>query len=411
MARDDSTSSDEANLPVRRGMMSDALLFLLTAASAVVVANAYYIHPIIARVGEDFEVSDAMIGVVPALNQLALAVGIFLLLPLGDRFSNRRLVAVFVGAQTLSIALMAISTSFLPFVIGSTVLGFFTITPYLLPAYVSKRVEPGALGRATAVLTTGIIAGILIARMGSGAIGEYLGWRTVYFIAAGLMLVVTLLLPLVMEGRRDDTPGPKKTYIQLLASMVPIIGTHREILTSGAIQALNFGIFLSIWMGLGLHLTSEAMGYGTDVVGYLAALSVFNLLTTAPLGSWADRTGARKARARLALIQFGGACLFLITGHSLWLLIIPLTLTGIAGPVIDVTNRMTFLSLAPDVRTRLMTIYIVFMFAGGGLASWAGTAAYAFAGWTGNALLAIAMSGLVLLLSIKASRELGKAPA
>lgn len=404
MAYKEPITTEDGRSAARRSGMNDAMLFLLTAASAVVVANAYYIHPIIARVGEDFNVSDAMIGIVPALNQIALAIGIFLLLPLGDRFSNRRLVAIFVGAQTLSIALMAFSTGFLPFVIGSTVLGFFTITPYLLPAYVSKRVEPGALGRATAILTTGIIAGILIARMGSGAIGEYLGWRTVYFIAAGLMLAVTLLLPFVMEGRREVAPGPKHTYLKLIASMGPLVRTHPEILTSGAIQGLNFGIFLSIWMGLGLHLTSPVMGFGTDVVGYLAGLAVLNLFTTAPLGSWADRVGARRARFRLACVQFGGACLFLVTGHSLWLLIIPLTLTGISGPVIDVTNRMTFLSLPPDLRTRLMTIYIVFMFAGGGIASWAGTAAYAFAGWTGNALLAIAMSGLVLFLSLRSGQ-------
>lgn len=381
------------------------MLFILTAASAVVVANAYYIHPIIARVGEDFGVSDAMIGIVPALNQLALALGIFLLLPLGDRFSNRRLVALFVVAQTAAILLMAISDAFVPFVVGSTLLGFFTITPYLLPAYVSKRVNPAALGRATAVLTTGVIAGILLARMGSGAIGEYLGWRWVYYLAAALMLTVALLLPLVMEGRRDEKAVPQQSYGALLASMGPMLRTHPEILTSGAIQGLNFGIFLSIWMGLGLHLTSEPMGYGTDVVGYLAGLSVLNLFTTAPLGSWADRIGARRARFQLACIQFGGAALFLVTGHSLWLLMIPLTLTGISGPVIDVTNRMTFLSLAPNVRTRLMTIYIVFMFAGGGIASWAGTAAYAFGGWTGNALLAVAMSSIVLLLSRSSQRD------
>ncbi|MEL7135123.1 MAG: MFS transporter, partial [Pseudomonadota bacterium] len=64
-------------------------IWILTLASAVVTANAYYIHPIVARVAEDFEVSSSQIGLVPAFNQIALAVGIFLLLPLGDRFSNR----------------------------------------------------------------------------------------------------------------------------------------------------------------------------------------------------------------------------------------------------------------------------------------------------------------------------------
>ena len=81
----------------------------LAIAAAVVTANAYYIHPIIALVADHFGVSHARIGLVPALNQLALAVGIFLLLPLGDRYSNRRLTILFASGQTGSLALMKTS--------------------------------------------------------------------------------------------------------------------------------------------------------------------------------------------------------------------------------------------------------------------------------------------------------------
>lgn len=74
--------------------------YLLAVAAAVVTANAYYIHPIIGDVAAHFGVSEARIGLVPALNQLALAVGILLLLPLGDRYSNRRLTVLFAIGQT-----------------------------------------------------------------------------------------------------------------------------------------------------------------------------------------------------------------------------------------------------------------------------------------------------------------------
>ena len=91
-------------------------------------------------------------------------------------------------------------------------------------------------------------------------------------------------------------------------------------------------------------------------------------------------------------------------GYNLWLLIVPILITYIFGPVIDVTGRMTFLNEPPEVRTRLMTIYIVFMFVGGGLASWAGTSAYDIWGWTGNAVLALAMSITVLVLCLMSQR-------
>ena len=383
--------------------LSQSQLWVLTLASAVVTANAYYIHPIIARVAEHFQVSSTEIGIVPASNQLALAVGIFFLLPLGDRVSNRTLTAIFVTGQFFGMLLMALAQSFELFVLGSTLLGFLTIAPYLLPAYASKRVDPAELGRVTAVLTTGIIAGILMARAGAGVIAEYFGWRTVYYIATGLMLVVAILLPLSMDRReKPSSDTPSTPYLALLASLWPLIRRYPEILLSGSIQGLNFGIFISIWLGLGLHLTSPEMGYGVDTVGYLALLAVINLFTAPRFGVWADKVGARKARAIFASIQLVGVSLFLFLGHSLLLLIIPIIITNMFGPVIDVSSRMTFLNEDRDVRTRLMTVFIVFMFVGGGLASWAGTAAYDAWGWTGNAVLALVTSITVLCLCLYA---------
>lgn len=396
--------------PARR-LLSGRELFLLAVAAAVVTANAYYIHPIIALVAKDFGVSPSEIGLVPALNQIALAAGIFLLLPLGDRFSNRQLAVIFAAGQLVGLAVMAFATSFWVFVAGSTFLGFSTITPYLLPAYASKRVEPARLGQATATLTTGVIAGILIARVGAGWVGEHLGWRTVYYIAAALMLAVTLLLPNIMDRREksaNDAPAPN--YFSLVFSVFPIVRRHPEVLLSGAIQGLGFGIFLSVWLALGLHLTSPEMGYGADTVGYLAAISLLNLVTTPFLGAWADRTGARKARFIISLIQFGAVSLLGLTGHSLWLLLIPLLVMNLIGPLVDITGRMTFLSQPAAVRTRLMTAYIVLMFIGGGLASWAATAVYEHYGWHGTAMLALSLSGTLVCLAFIGMRLDKKPP-
>jgi predicted MFS family arabinose efflux permease len=388
-----------------RKLLSRRELVLLAFAAAVVTANAYYIHPIIALVAKDFGVSHADIGLVPALNQIALALGIFVLLPLGDRFSNRRLATLFAAGQLLGLAVMALASEFWIFVAGSTFLGFSTITPYLLPAYASKRVEPQRLGQATATLTTGVIAGILVARVGAGWVGEHLGWRTVYYGAAGVMLIVTLLLPRIMEDRdKSEAEPPKQSHLSLVLSVFPIIRQHPEVLLSGAIQGLGFGIFLAVWLGLGLHLTSPEMGYGADTVGYLAAISLLNLFTTPSLGAWADRTGPRLARFIISLIQFCAVALLGLLGHSLWLLILPLILMNLVGPLIDITGRMTFLTLPASVRTRLMTAYIVLMFIGGGLASWAATWVYEHDGWHGTALLAAGLSATLVALSFLAMR-------
>ena len=378
----------------------------LALVTGVTVANAYYIHPIVSQVAHDYQVSAAMIGLVPALNQVALALGIFLLLPLGDRYGNRTLCLIFGAFQAAALAVMALADQFWLFVTASTVLGFFTIAPYIIPAYASKRVAPERLGQITASITAGIIFGILVARVGAGAIAEYADWRIIYALACALVIGTTLALPLLMEGRRPSAvpTEPALSYPQLLLSLVPLLARHREVLLSGLIQALNFGIFLSVWLGLALHLTSAEMGYGTDVVGYLAGLAAVSVFATPRLGKWADRVGPRRARLRFAAVQFFSVLMLWPLGGSLWLLLAPVVLLNAVGPSIDVTSRMTFLNLDPAIRTRLMTGFIVMMFIGGGIASWAGTAAYAVAGWTGTAALAAMLSLCVMALSWRALR-------
>ena len=377
----------------------------LTVCVAVVTANAYYIHPIISEVARDFAISEARIGIVPALNQVALALGILLLLPLGDRFSNRRLCLIFVGCQTVCMAGMALADGLVLFTLASTVLGFVTIAPYLIPAFASKRVAPERLGQVTALLTTGVLFGILVARVGAGALAEYADWRLVYWAAFVLMAGVTLWLPRAMKSELASLKRPQTSYLGLIASVFRLAREHRDMRISAAIQGLNFASFTATWLALALHLTSDAMGYGTDVVGYLAGIAAISLASTPRLGRWADKVGARRARLMIAVVQVAGVSLLYPLGFSVWALLVPLLVINMVGPSIDVTGRMTFLALAPDIRTRLTTFYIVAMFLGGALGSVAGTAVYDAAGWGGTCALLLANALMILLLAYVAHRR------
>ncbi len=381
--------------------------YMLAVAAAVVTANAYYIHPIISDVAAHFGVSTAQIGLVPALNQLAVAVGILLLLPLGDRYSNRSLTIIFTIGQCVGLIGMTLAQGFAMFTAGSTLLGFFTVAPYLLPAYASKRVAPGRLGHVTAILTAGVIFGILVARVGSGVVAHYFGWRTVYWLASGAMIAVTIALPRIMTKASAEREASPLAYGRLLLSLAGLVRAHREILLSGAIQGIGFGQFIALWLGIALHLTGPDMGYGTDVVGYLAGFAAISVFSTPYWGRLADRIGPRRARVFFAVAQTAGCSLLLPFGGSLWLLMIPIFVGNIVGPAIDVTSRMTFLALDPGVRTRLTTIYIVMMFVGGSIGSVAGTTAFDVFGWTGTALYTLASCVVLTVLCVVAYRRYG----
>ena len=142
-----------------------------------------------------------------------------------------------------------------------------------------------------------------------------------------------------MDRREPSSTATKPTsYLALIGVDVafdqPLSGSVAVRQYSG----LSFGIFISIWMGLGLHLTSPEMGYGVDTVGYLALLAIVNVVTTPRFGALADRMGPRKTRLIASGFRLVGISLFLAFGHSLWLLIIPILIANIFGPVMDVTG-------------------------------------------------------------------------
>ena len=125
-------------------------------------------------------------------------------------------------------------------------------------------------------------------------------------------------------------------------------------------------------------------------------------------GRMADRIGPRRARVYFALAQTAGAALLYPLGGTLVLLAVPLVLGNFVGPAIDVTTRMTFLSLDPALRTRLTTIYIVMMFTGGAVGSVCGTAVFGAFGWAGTAAYAFGSCLLLTVLAVIGQRLYGE---
>ena len=217
------------------------------------------------------------------------------------------------------------------------------------------------------------------------------------------MVTVSVFLPIVMRdqsgGDKRSKNEPSHSYGELLRSVFTLARSNRDLLVSGLIQALNFGSFIALWLGLALHLTSDAMGYGVDTVGYLAGIALVSVFMTPRLGKWADKVGAKRARLIFSVIQLVGITLLYPLGWSVWTLLIPLIIVNAVGPSVDVTGRMTFLNQEPEIRTRLSTTYIVLMFIGGALGSILGTSVYDWAGWEGTCALVVALSLSSLFLS------------
>ena len=171
-----------------------------------------------------------------------------------------------------------------------------------------------------------------------------------------------------------------------------------EVPLGGLIQALSFGLFLALWLAIGLHLPRN--GYGVDTVGYLAIIAIINVLGSPFAGRFADRIGAERARIYFSLAQLVGVCLLPFAGDNLWILVVAVIFNTIGGASVDICSRTILFSRAPEIRTRLMTIYIVIMFIGGGISSWLGAATYEYGGWSGISIMAFCYALTIMGLSL-----------
>jgi hypothetical protein len=70
------------------------LVWVLSIACAMSVANLYYCQPLLADIGRSFAASESAIGFIATLTQLGYALGLLLIVPLGDAFERRNLITL-----------------------------------------------------------------------------------------------------------------------------------------------------------------------------------------------------------------------------------------------------------------------------------------------------------------------------
>ena len=381
--------------PKSATILSDRAVGLLAVASAVAVANAYYIQPLLVEVGGTLSISSGLVGILPGLSQIGLACGLAFLLPLGDIISARRLLLTVIPIQIAALVLFATSGSVLTVAVASLLIGLFGITPYILPPYASLRVPASRLGQVTGMLTRGIIIGILLARTASGIIGTHFGWRTVYWIAAVMMTMELVFLSRVVKPEPATPPG-RMLYRDLLGSLVHLLRTVPELRTAAVCVAFSYGSFIVFWLGVTLYLQSPAFGWTPQAIGLIALVAAAAASAAPMFGRAIDRSGPYGTRrAALVGIVIAWVLLAVFEGHLAGMAV-GLIVLDVSATIVDISNRTILYGLDSGVRTRLNAAYQVAMFSGGAVMSVLVGFCWSLGGWF--ALCALGVVPVVIAL-------------
>ncbi|MFF9015113.1 MFS transporter [Streptomyces sp. NPDC014870] len=384
---------------------------LLAVICGVAVASIYAAQPVLEPMGRDLGVSAELAGWIVATSQFGYLAGLLLLVPLGDVVDRRRLIAAHLAVTAVGLVLTAVASAAWIAFVGLALAGLFAVVVQTTVAYAASVSPLAERGRNIGVVTSGVVVGILGARVVTGALAELWGWRSVYAVLAalslGLAALVLVALPAEERGR------PPASYRRVVASLGGLFA-ERVVLTRGLIAFFLFASFGTLWSGLSLPLADAPWELSESQIGLFGVAGLAGALGAARAGRWADAGRAVPVTGfALALLIVSWAAIAQLP-WSLWLLVVGIVVLDFAVQAVHVSNQHLLTATHPDRVSSVIGGYMVFYSLGSALGAAATTAIFTSYGWTGSSLLGagFALCGLVVwAASRRVAREAAHVPA
>lgn len=372
------------------------ILLMMAVMAGFTVANLYYNQPLLDIICRETGITQVQANLITVITQIGYALGLLFVVPLADMVSVRRITVLAMSVAAVSAVTIGLADSVWLLWGASLTLGISSIMPQLFIPMATLYSRPENKSRNMGYVASGLITGIVSARAVSGYIGEWFGWRAMFFIVAGLMLVGLIVTLRMMP---QVTLSFKGTYRQLMHTVGSIFVSHPRIRLYSLRPAMSFGSMMCIWSCMAFHLAGSPFHAGSDVVGMLALFGIVGAIAVSGAGKYVPRVGI------LRMSVFGG-CLQLMAWTSAWLfgdtyagLIIAIILADIGAQFLQISNQSGSLQQLPEATNRVNTIFMTTMFIGGSLGTFCLGLGWSMAGWTGVCLVGGCFALATLLLS------------
>ncbi|NQX42619.1 Predicted arabinose efflux permease, MFS family [Pedobacter steynii] len=341
-------------------------VLLMAFCTGLIVANIYYCQPLVILVAQEFGLSESHAGKITYLTQAGYALGLFLIVPLGDMFERRKQILMITGVAVAALLLAALSHSFLLLQIASVLIGASSIVPQLILPMAANLSSDEKRGETIGIIMSGLLVGILASRAISGSIGFLWGWRTMYFIAAG---ICSLLLILMAKRFPLSMPSFKGTYQELMSSMWHYVKTQPVLREASIINFLAFSILSAFWTTMVLFLANPPFSFQTLQIGLFGIAGAAGALAAPLVGKLSSGKNPRRNLLTGLILQLLSIAAFYFTGTHLYLFIAGIILIDIGQQAIHVTNQTRIYALLPEARNRLNTVFMSVSFVGASFGS------------------------------------------
>ena len=382
-------ASDVQAAPVRLGLVT----LVMATACGLAVANIYLAQPILDMLAASFHTSQGAATTAVTLVQVGYAVGLVLLLPMGDLIENRRLTSAMLIVTAMALVVAGTAESLGVFLVASVFIGVTSVVAQILIPFAAHLAPEASRGRIVGWVGSGLLLGILLARTLSSLAAAAWGWRAIFFISAGLMLVMAVVLARLLPVRG---PGHTGGYLTLMASVLELVRTQPLLRRRAVCQALMFAAFSGYWTGIAFQLIS-IHDFNQAQIGLFALVGAVGVAASPVAGRIADR-GDRLASGIALLIGVASMIVARFGADSVILLGLAAVLLDIAMTAHQVLSQREIYQLRPDARARVNTVYMGTVFAGGALGSALAGVLHSHSGWNGTATAGIALTSVSFML-------------
>ena len=384
------------------GGISRTVIWLMTIISGLVVANIYYNQPLLSLISEDLQVSEAAAGKISVLTQLGYAAGLLLIVPLGDKLFRKKLILVDLLLVFLSLVWITFANELWMLYIASLLIGVTSVIPQLFIPIAAELSTDKEKSSNIGLVMSGLLLGILLSRFIGGIVGEIWGWRTMFGIASGMMIIVWVAVYTMLPGL---PPNFKGTYGELMKSVFHLAKTQPVLRLASFRGAMAFGSLCALFTTLVFHMEKPPFNAGSSVVGSFGLAGAAGALAAARVGKLQKIFDLNRIiiyALSVLLISWGFTY---FAGETYWGLIVGVVLIDLGVQSAHIMNQTDFFLIKSTAVNRLNTVYMVSYFIGGSLGTWLASIAWQYYQWGGVCFVGVSMGILALMAHLLFNRK------
>lgn len=394
------------------GGMPRGLLLLMSVATGLAVAGNYFTQPLLDLIGRELRLGPSLAALTVTAAQGGYALGLILLVPLGDLVEQRRLAVSLYAATAVFLLVSATAANGTLLLVSTALTALTSVGAQVVVPFAATLAAPAERGRVVGTVMTGLLLGSLLARTASGALSQLGGWRTVYWVNAVLMALMAVLLRVFLPRLGGD--GTRLSYPGLLRSTVAMFRYEPLLRWRAGIAALSMASLSALWTAQTFLLVRPPYGWSESAIGLFGLVGAAGALTASVAGRLADRGYVQTVTGVGTVLLVASWPAIAAGARSLVWLLVGVIVLDLAHKAVLNGNQNVIYALRLEARNRINSAFMTSFFAGGAIGSALTSVVLVHGGWTGVcALGAIFSAGTValwVLERITINRAAGKPP-